>query len=163
MKIVLFDQASANLDSPTFEANGQVTIIGMGLQDGDYLTFEVVNVVPGANVPCGCRISTLNPAQIAGTLELICPVCETDTVRPVRLTERNPIVVIDHPQNTLLRAIYHGTGVDMRTADVWYEPTNTPFLTDAMRGCPPVCCEDEPETWIANGLHRCTASGQVEL
>ena len=161
MKIVLFDQASANLDSPTFEANGQVTIIGMGLQDGDYITFEVVNVVPGANVPCGCRISTLNPAQIAGTQELICPVCETDTVRPVRLTERNPIVVIDHPQNTLLRAIYHGTGVDMRTVSVWAENTATTDLTDALRGCPPVCCEDEPQTWEETGERRCVDSTQT--
>ena len=158
MKNVLFDQASANLDSPTFEANGQVTIIGMGLQDGDYITFEVVNVVPGAIVPCGCRISTLNPAQIAGTLELICPVCETDTVRPVRLTERNPVVVIDFPQNTLLRAIYHGDGIDLRTVNVWAENTSTPDLTDAMRGCPPVCCEDEPQTWVDTGVRRCVDS-----
>lgn len=161
MKIVLFDQASTALDSPTFEANGQVTVVALGLQPDDYITFEVVHVVPGAKVACGCRVSQINPALIAGTLELQCPSCESATLRPVRLTERNPVVVIDVPQNTLLRAIYHGDGIDLRTVNAWYEATATGDLSDAMRGCPPVCCEDEVQTWEETGERRCTDSTQT--
>ena len=46
--ITLFDSQSANLDSVTFELKGQRTVIGLGLQPDDYITFEVVKVSAGA-------------------------------------------------------------------------------------------------------------------
>lgn len=161
--ITLFDKASLNLDSPTFILSGQRTIIAVGMQPGDYITFEVLKVNPAArSIVCGCRLSESGVGSIDGIQELKCPTCETGTGQSVRLTERNPVVVLDAPQEVLLRAIYHGDGVDMSTVTVWAVETSTQDLTDSMRGCPPVCCEDEAQTWVGTGETRCSAT-QVEV
>lgn len=158
-RIILFDVDSANNASRTFQLpeSGQYTIVAVGMQPGDFITFEVIHVNPGARaIICGCYLTPETMASLIGIQELLCPTCESDGApRPVQLTERNPILVLDWPQDTLLRAIYHGDGVDMGTVTVWAVETNTPDLTDAMRGCPPLCCEDEEETWTETGQRRC--------
>lgn len=162
---ILFDSASTNLDSPTFILNPQKTIIAVGMQPGDYITFEAVLLTKGDPASaCGCFINRLVPGSVKGVEELQCPTCESDTPQLVRLTERNPVVVLDAPQGTLLRAIYHGTGIDMRTVTVAAYDSTTKDLTDSMRGCPPVCCEDEPQTWVETGVRRCNdATETVEV
>jgi hypothetical protein len=154
--LVLFDSASVNLDSRIFQVNSQRTVVAVGMEPDDYITFEVVLL--GSGTPssvCGCYMTQMQPGTILGVEELKCPACETQTLRPVRLTDRNPVVVLDVPQGALLRAIYHGTGINLRTVAVHTYATSTPNLTDAMRGCPPVCCEDEPQTWRDTGQVRC--------
>lgn len=161
---VLFDHTSIGPHSAVFDIPSQVTITAFGLQPDDYITFEALQLTPGARAfACGCVLTPAQEALIADTQQLQCPSCDSAVLRPVRLTPSNPVVVLDSPQGISLRAVYHGTGLDLRSVRVTATHSDTSDLTDAMRGCPPVCCEDEPETWIANGLHRCTASGQVEL
>lgn len=162
---LLFDPSNSSLTSRTFriDEGKQVTIVAIGMQPGDYITFEAIHLIASAPpIACGCYITEAEMPYIAGVQELKCPACLSETLRPVRLTDRNPSVVLDSPQDTLLRAVYHGTGVDAHTVTVWYDETNTPDLTDTMRGCPPVCCEDEPQTWMPNGIYRCVG-GNVEL
>lgn len=154
--LVLFDSSSVNLDSKIFQVNHQRTIVAVGMEPGDFITFEVVLLGSGSpSSVCGCYVTQMQPGAILGVEELKCPVCESQTLRPVRLTDRNPVVVLDVPQGALVRAIYHGTGIDLQTVTVHAYATNTPNLTDAMRGCPPVCCEDEPQTWRRTGEVRC--------
>jgi hypothetical protein len=156
---VLFNSSSVATDSPTFmvPVGGQYTIVAVGMQPGDYITFEVIEVAAGSrSTVCGCRISGMGDAVVLNVQQLMCPTCESDTPQPVRLTERNPVVVLDSPQGVLLRAIYHGDGVPMGTVTVWWTATEVQDLTELMRGCPPVCCEDEEQTWTETGEQRCT-------
>lgn len=154
--IVLFDHTSANLDSPVFELDTQRTVVGIGLQPGDYITFEVITVAPAARAKiCGCRILAAGSAMVDGLQELVCPSCESeDTVpAPVKLTAANPVVILDSPQGSLIRAMYHGTGVGLRTVTVWTTHSDVGSLTAEMRGCIPLCCVDD--VWTPTGLHRC--------
>jgi hypothetical protein len=158
MNIVLFSPSSLVNESPTFQIpdGGQLTIFAVGMQPGDYVTFEVLALTPGARpIACGCYITEAMAASILAVQELQCPTCESDTAQPVRLTDRNPVIVLDSPQGVMLRAVYHGDGVNLGLVTVTASQTDTPNLTDAMRGCPPVCCEDEPETWEDTGQIRC--------
>jgi len=158
--VILFDSSSVELESKVFEIKKQLTIRAIGLQPGDYITFEALSVTAGARSSvCGCFIREATGGAIAGLVELQCPTCESDTPQPVRLTERNPIVILDSPQDSLLRALYHGDGVDLQTVLVTAQETETEDLTDSMRGCPPVCCEDEPQTWVETGPRRCSELG----
>jgi hypothetical protein len=162
--IVLFSSASLNLDSPLFQINNQKTIIAVGMDPGDYITFEIVQLSPGVpSSVCGCYISAMRPGSVIGIEQMQCPACESATLRPVRLTSRNPVVILDLPQETFVRAMYNGTGVNNRSVYVYAYETATPNLTDAMRGCPPVCCEDEEQIWIDTGARRCTASAYERL
>lgn len=158
--VILFSSDSTNLDSPTFELQGQRTVVAVGMMPGDFITFEIVRVIAGArSTVCGCRINEAEQAMIEGTEPLICPnTCPGDEdPQLVTLTAENPIVILDRPQNTLLRAIYNGTGVDNQTVTAWAVESNTPNLTDAMRGCP--CCEED---WEATGETRCTDTDVLE-
>lgn len=160
--LVLFDSSSVNLDSRIFQVNHQRTVIAVGMEPDDFITFEVVLL--GSGTPssvCGCYITQMQPGVILGVEELKCPACESQILRPVRLTDRNPVAVLDVPQGVLVRAIYHGTGINLRTVTVHAYATNTPNLTDAMRGCPPVCCEDEPQTWRNTGEVRCDETNNI--
>lgn len=157
VKNILFDQTSANLDSPVFRVGEQVTVIAVGMAPGDSITFEVISLISGdPSSICGCRLNKATNATIGSVQPLLCPSCESDGQVQVTLTENNPVVVLDWPQGALLRAMYHGTGIDDRTVTVWYNETETRSLTDAMRGCVPACCMDEEETWTVTGIHRCT-------
>jgi hypothetical protein len=156
----LFNNQSLQLDSPVFEVKNQVTVVAVGLQPDDYITFEVISVIAGVrSTVCGCRVNPATDSAIGGVTELQCPTCVSDTQQLVRLTNRNPVVIIDNPQNAMLRAIYHGDGIDMHTVTVWAVETDSQDLTDSMRGCPPVCCEDEEQTWEQTGEYRCTDAG----
>lgn len=163
--IVLFNHTSANLDSPVFELDTQRTVVGIGLQPGDYITFEVITVAPAARAKiCGCRISAAGAAVVDGVQELLCPGCESEDGEPVpvKLTAANPVVILDSPQGSLIRAMYYGTGVGLRTVTVWTTTSNAGSLTNEMRGCIPLCCVDD--TWAPTGLHRCNENeGVVEV
>lgn len=163
VKNILFDHTSANLDSPVFSIGEQVTVVALGMAPGDTITFEIISLASGdPSSICGCLLSKATGATIAGVQPLLCPSCESDGPVEVTLSENNPVVILDWPQGALVRAIYHGTGVNDRTAVVWYNVTNTHDVTDSMRGCVPPCCMDEDEVWAETGLQRCTDT-DVEL
>lgn len=153
--ITLFNAHSVANDSPVFRLDSQTTITAVGLGPGDAVLFEVIYLSSVSPIPdCPCRLSELPSAVIDGVEPLVCPTCETQTAQRVRLTQRNNVVVLDNPERALVRAIFVGDGLG--TARVWAQPgTHTQDLTDSLRGCPPVCCEDEDQTWQENGNQRC--------
>jgi hypothetical protein len=157
-RIVLFNSLSANLDSATFEITRQRTFMAVGMEPGDFITFEIVKVAPGArSFVCGCRVSEAGPGVIEGVQELQCPACEALTQRPVRLTPQNPVVVLDFPQGTVMRLVYHGTGLDLGLVTVWTDETHTQDLDDVLRGCPPIYYADDDQQWLPTGNIRCAA------
>ena len=162
---ILFDHTSLNNDSPVFQLDGQHTVVAVGMQPDDVITFEVITIAEAARDKiCGCRIVGGLTASVEGMQRLLCPTCESEDLRPVTLTAKNPVVVLDAPHNSFLRAIYSGTGIGMQSVNAWVTKSATTDLTDAMRGCPPVCCEDEEETWSPSGLHRCNVNtDRVEI
>lgn len=154
--IQLFGPLSVAPDSVVFEVPFQVTVLGLGLPEGDFITFEFVKVSGDQRQKvCGCRLSPQIFASIEGVQELQCPSCEELTQRPVRLTPQNPVVVLDVPQNTMLRAIYNGDGLETQAVRVWVVDSNTQDLTDSLRGCPPIYYPDDEQTWTDTGLFRC--------
>lgn len=163
MSLVLFQPSSPANDSVVFELKQQMTVVAMGMQPDDYITFEIVLISDAARAKiCGCRLLESGMSSVYQLQPLMCPACSDGSPRYVRVTPQNPIVVLDAPQGALLRAMYHGTGVDLHTVTVTVGESDTIDLTSTLRGCPPVYCEDEPETWTPTGLHRCTTTN-VEI
>ena len=159
MSLTLFQPSSPANDSVVFELKQQMTVVAMGMQPDDYITFEIVLISDAARAKiCGCRLLEAGTSSVYQLQPLMCPACSDGSPRFVRVTPQNPIVVLDAPQGALLRAMYHGTGVDLHTVTVTVGESDTIDLTSTLRGCPPVYCEDEPETWTPTGLHRCTAT-----
>lgn len=147
--LTLFDAGTSSLESKVFRLDSQVTVMAVGMADGDYITFEVVKVKAAARQQvCGCYITPMMQSAIEGTETLQCAGCFPS---PVTLTADDPILILDSPQNSLLRAIYNGTGLDDGTASVWVESTNVPNVTDAMRGCLVNC--DTTGDGNGNSLH----------
>lgn len=148
---ILFDANSGAMDSPVFMLDKQITVIATGMAPDDYITFEVLQLLSGDPAKlCGCRLTAASMATIELVKPLTCSMCGPEgNSQEVRLTDNNTFVILDAPQGALLRAIYHGTGVDDGTAKVWYNTSDTPDLNDAMRGCSPI------ETWEDTGVTRC--------
>lgn len=160
----IFKPTEVGNTSRFFPIQRQVTVVGVGVSGDDYITFEVATVSPGQmGRVCGCFITPDIEGVISSLTELQCPTCVSDEPQVVRLTARNPVVIIDAPQDSVIRAVYHGDGVDQNLVTVYAQESNTQDLTDSMRGCPPVCCEDLPQTWEATGTYRCTGgAGQPD-
>ena len=153
---ILFNNKSVSPQSPTFMLKEQRTLVATGLAPGDEIVFEMLTLAGGRPADlCGCILTPAQIGQISAIMPLMCPTCESDTPQRVRLTERNPAVVLDFPMGVLLRAVYVGTGLDDGTVVLTMENSSTQDLTPDMRGCPPVCCEDEPQTWEETGQRRC--------
>lgn len=154
---ILFDANSGAMDSPVFMLENQVTIIATGMAPDDYITFEVLQLLSGDPAKlCGCRLTAASNATIELVKPLTCSMCGPEVnSQEVRLTDNNTFVILDTPQGALLRAIYHGTGVDDGTAKVWYNTSDTPDLTDAMRGCAPA------EVWEDTGETRCDTENDI--
>jgi len=162
-RVVLFNSQSANIDSPTFEIKGQRTFMSTGMQPGDFMTFEIVKVAAGArSFVCGCRISEMGVGVIEGVQELQCSSCEETSQRPVRMTLQNPVVVLDFPQGVIMRAIYTGDGLDLRTVTVWSEESTTQDLTPELRGCPPIFVSEADMVWSDTGNYRCVTGGGIQ-
>lgn len=154
---ILFDANSGAMDSPVFMLDKQITVIATGMAPDDFITFEVLQLLSGDPIKlCGCRLTAASMATIELVKPLTCSMCGPEVnSQEVRLTDNNTFVILDTPQGALLRAIYHGTGVDDGTAKVWYNTTDTQDLNDAMRGCAPV------EVWEDNGETRCNLIDQI--
>jgi len=154
---ILFDANSVALDSPVFILDSQVTVIATGMAPDDYITFEILELKSGDPLKlCGCRIIEGTNAVIDLAKPLTCAMCGPEVnQQEVRLTELGTFVIIDAPQGVLMRAIYHGTGIDDHTVKVWYNNSDTPDLNDAMRGCAPL------EAWEDTGETRCDVPGDI--
>ena len=154
---ILFDASSTALDSPTFILDKQITVIATGMAPDDYITFEILQLQSGDPLKlCGCRIIESSNAVIDLAKPLTCSMCGPEVnSQEVRLTALGTFVIIDAPQGTLMRAIYHGTGIDDGTVKAWFNNSDTPDLTDAMRGCAPV------EEWEDTGETRCDVPGDI--
>lgn len=129
-RITLFrPDASAPPESETFviQSGDQLTITSIGLQAGDEITFQLVYVPAVDPDTCACPPRVELPS-VAGFSQLRC--CGT----PIKLTEDNPVVILDNPQRTLLRAIRNVA--DPTSVWVWAVETETPNLNDRLRGCP---------------------------
>lgn len=159
---ILFDHTSISTISPYFYIDEQVTIIGIGMPEGDYLTFEVAEINPAARARnCGCDLIPPGDISLARVQELTCPSCVGSPV-PVTLTSANPVVILDYPQGVFLRAIYHGDGLETGNVVVRAVDSSTGDVTPEMRGCPPVCCEDtEERTWEPTGVFRCNLADET--
>lgn len=129
-RIVLFNaDPTAPTHSPTFSIDygKQVTITAMGLQAGDDIGFEMV-YVPSLNPDeCSCPPIPAVLPSVAASESLQC--CGS----PIQLTSGAPVIVLDVPQRTLLRAVL--TAADPSSVWAWATDTNTPDLNDRLRGC----------------------------
>lgn len=156
--INLFNPDSLDVYSVVFEVKTQLTVMATGMQPGDYISFEIIKISGDQRAKiCGCRLTPAILATIEALQELQCPACEELTQRPVRVTPQNPTAVLDVPQGTLLRAVYHGTGLDLRSVYAWGVESSTPDLTDTLRGCPPIYYPDDEQVWTDTGQFRCLA------
>lgn len=141
-----------------FSFRRQATIQAVDLAPGDQITFEVVHFDKGTpDELCGCFIAPGEAPAISGVQPLTCIDCieeggrETDLVM---LTPENPIVILDAPQNVILRAKYTGPGLGM--SEVWATiETNTLRLLPGQSGCLVHCCIPDPDSWVDTGERRC--------
>lgn len=152
---IMFRAGEMENISPVFVIEKQVTITGVGLHDNDQITVIMAKLKAGdLGFTCDCINQPPSPAAIESYEPLMCGDCiEGGKYMPVRLTKNNPVIVLDAPQRTALFLKYEGDGVGQ--ADVFLETdTDTKDLTPAMRGCPDVCSQTEPN-WQETGDMRC--------
>lgn len=116
-------------ESETFEipVGGQVTVVAMGLNPGDQVTFELVFTPAIQPDLCACPPGIVDLPSVAAATPLIC--CG----QVVTLTDSNPFVVMDSPQGMRVRGVLNASDPD--NVWVWAINTNTPDVTDRLRGC----------------------------
>lgn len=168
--ISLFDHNSIDNYSRTFYLDNQMTIYATGLTGNDQIRFELIRVGDGDPAKrAGCNFSELVAAGVEGIQDLQCPDCEVGgAIKLVRLTPKNPFIVLDFPKESLLRAVYEPedpTDNSLGTMSVWAVNNRYPVtdLTSAMRGCEPTCCEEWPlEDWLPSEEWRCNLETDME-
>lgn len=127
----LFHKGALSPYSPVFSVKKQVTVFAFGLEAGDYIEFELVYVPTASGDPCECVPFQAELPQVGATAPLMC--CSGR----IRLTNTTPFVIIDAPQSVGIRAVL--TAADPTAVVAWLEETDTPNVTDRLRGCP---CEE---------------------
>lgn len=129
-RITLFEgDPSAPPESDTFiiPQGSQLTITAIGLDPGDTITFQMVYVPSLDPDRCSCPPGTVTLPSVAGFAELRC--CGS----AVTLGPDNPVVILDNPQRTLLRAVLNA--VDPSSVFAWAVETDTSDINDRLRGC----------------------------
>lgn len=129
-RITLFNgDPAAPAESDTFiiPFGGQMTVTAIGLDPDDFISFQLV-YVPSLDIDhCSCPPGVVNLPSVAGVTELRC--CGT----PITLNADSPVVILDTPQRTLLRAVLHATDPSLVWA--WAIETSTANVNDRLRGC----------------------------
>lgn len=127
----LIDSNKLDGISDTFEIGigEQLTVIALGLEVGDTVTFSIVALSRFVPDPCVCPPYNVVMPSITDEVPLSC--CGG----VITLTRDRPYVILDAPQAVKLRATLTGT-LPLTTQVVAYEKTSTPNPTDYMRGCP---------------------------
>ena len=135
----------------------QVTIYGTNLDAADVITFEILTLTPGDMLGfIGSNfIQRDKLPNIESVTQLMCDQCaENGDKIPVRLTAKNPVVVLDAPQGLIIRAVYAGAGIGLSKVFIT-AGTETHIISEDMRGCPTVCCTPDPLAWRETGVRRC--------
>jgi len=143
----LFDSSSTGIVSLTiFEISKQVTVTATGMAEGEYVTFEMATInSPARREACGpCDMPEVVMPEATAWQPLMC--CGTcgDYTGPTRLSSRNPVVVLDAPINTRIRAVYNGHDFNLAlpfTANISVQDSNVDSVSDNLRGCCPPACE----------------------
>lgn len=127
---VLFDPVGNVGDiSANFQltVGGQLTLKAVGFDESDpdnYIWVELV-VINRFKPADPCCPGPVNLPSVVASVPLRC--CG----ELIRLDANNPYVIIDAPQDSLLRARLEGDTVPM----AWISETKTPDLNDRLRGC----------------------------
>lgn len=126
---LFYSDPTAPPESKTFiiDYDRQLTVTAIGLQAGDSVGFQMVYVPALDPDSCTCPPFPVVLPSVAAVQELRC--CGT----PITLTEDNPVVILDNPQRTLLRAVLNTSDPD--GIYVWAVETATHDLNDRLRGC----------------------------
>lgn len=151
----LFNPGEFNNVSPIFGFRHQVTIRGIGLIEGDEITFNILKIKAGdLGQYCDCISVPQKEPEIEASQPLVCGECTAaGEYPPVRMTKDNPVIVLDAPQNTLMVAVYKGDGIGTASVMALFNTTtNTNKLDPGMRGCPVICAEPD---WQLNDKQRC--------
>ena len=100
---VLLDKSSLSDASRVFEIppGGELTFVALGLNDGDYVHFELVYAPSIEMDPCKCPPATVAPPVVTAK-----SVLQYNGV-PVILKKNNPVAVISAPQGQPMRAVRH--------------------------------------------------------
>lgn len=109
----------------------QITVVGMGLDSGLAIGFELLYVPSYKGDPCECPPGKAELPQVSAKAQLAIE------GNRVLITEDSPFAIIDAPQNTLIRAVLiDDTNGQADTTGVvaWYTQTATPDLDHMMRG-----------------------------
>lgn len=143
----LFSPGDLTTHSDTFylPVGGQISVVALGLEDDDTVTFEIVLVPAEEPDLCPCSPGVPPSPKVAATATLTC--CDD----PVTLTSDRPVAIIDAPQNARFRAILSAANRD--DIWVWASATETKNVTSSMRGCScPMTCEGitADATWLAD-------------
>lgn len=125
----LIDKNTISGISEPFEIDTQVTVMALGLDPLDTVSFAIVQLSDPARVQCECPPGNVVFPSVIDEVPLMC--CG----EPIELTRDNPYVVFDSPQGAKIRATLNFDGVPA-TQYVFYVVTNTQNVNDRMRGCP---------------------------
>jgi hypothetical protein len=127
---LLIDRDTVNGVSDTFTVFGQITVFASGLAGDDRVEFELVRITAARTAGGGCPPTPVVLPAVIWSAPLRC--CGTT----IALTADNPYVIVDNPQQVLLRAKLISNDPIIGEKIVWYEVTGTNNVTDRMRGCP---------------------------
>lgn len=139
--LTLFDKTSISLESPPFFLASQITIMSTGLPDGDYITFSQVKLSDDIiGSICGCEIIPTKIGIIEAKQRLMCNFCPcipngVPLNQPIKITNKNPILVLDAPIGGAIVAEYHGEGLATGEVTVWFTPTKMDNIPSSLRGC----------------------------
>jgi len=134
--VSLFDGSSTNEVSLThFEIIEQVTITAVGMQEGEYVTFEMVTISsPTHQVSCDpCELPPVVMPEATAWQPLTC--CSEEHVS---LSSAHPVLILDAPTGMRIRALYHGHNFSLGnpfTADVTLRESKVKSIHESMRGC----------------------------
>lgn len=124
---LLIDRNVVDGISAPFVITNQITVFALGLADDEYVEFDILMLSDPLNGGCDCPplvVSALN-------IQALAPLGNCNG--PIQLSAERPFVVLDAPQNVRLRARLM-TDEPITVQRVWFEQTNTPNLTNYMRG-----------------------------
>lgn len=129
-KTLLFSRDSVTPYSRVFMVRKQVTVVALGLAEGQAIQFRMVQLKSGPPV-CPCPPLNVQLPDVQFSAPLTC--CGD----PIELTDVNPYVIIDAPQGVNIQAQYLTTTEQPNfVAEVWYTESNTQDVNDRQRGCP---------------------------
>lgn len=127
MKQIITSDTLNGISLP-FEIAHQITVVALGLEPLDTVTFWFVLQTTPVRDPCACPPGQVVLPAVLDEVQYLC--CDV----PVVLTRARPFVVLDAPQGVTMRAKL--VTLIPSTQVVAYQETTTVNVNDRMRGCP---------------------------